>query len=106
MTEQNNKPLTAQEKHQQEMLAKMTPEQRATHSKQLKKYDNELKYGCFAFIAFVALVFGAIIYFGFIRNDDTSTDSDCNTTYIEQDWNQDGQKNAEDFRIQTAACDE
>jgi hypothetical protein len=39
-----------------------------------------------------------------INSDDGTTK--CNDTYIEQDYNGDGQKNAEDFRIQTEACDE
>jgi hypothetical protein len=39
-----------------------------------------------------------------VSNHDNN-DSDCNYDYVEMDYNGDNEKDAEDYRIQTEACE-
>jgi len=41
---------------------------------------------------------------GVFSSDDYESDDDCNDSYIEEDYNGDGEEDAEDFRIQTEGC--
>lgn len=61
--------------------------------------------GCVTVVVIVVgLILWAVIS-GIIDNRN-EIDSDCNDKYIEQDYNGDGEKDAEDFRIQTEACNQ
>lgn len=59
--------------------------------------------GIAALIIIVAII-GTIGYFVISAVMDATNEDDCNDSYIEQDYNGDGEKDAEDFRIQIEAC--
>ena len=59
--------------------------------------------GIAALIIIVAII-GTIGYFVISAILNATEDDDCNDSYIEQDYNGDGEEDAEDFRIQTEAC--
>lgn len=66
----------------------------------------EMTLGC----AFSIFCFGAVflvivmLITGGFDDIDWDSDSDCNDRFIEQDYNGDGEEDAEDFRIQTEGC--
>ena len=65
--------------------------------------SSKLGLGCFLLIF---IVIGLIIWLisSTISDSDYDSDDDCNRSYIEYDYNGDGEKDAEDYRIQTNAC--
>lgn len=96
MTEQNNKPLTPEQKYQEEQRIKLEREG--------KKFDRELKIVYSVIIGFILAVIIGVSACTMNMLHDINGDSGCNDSYIEQDYNGDGEQDAEDFRIQTEAC--
>lgn len=74
-----------------------------------KPKEEPMSWGCvgllfvFAFLVWglVSCASGENLFDRFRMMDE----EDCNDIWIEQDYNGDGEKDAEDFRIQTDACE-
>lgn len=66
----------------------------------------DVSWGCaFSIFGFGVLALLLVLIFsGAFSSDDYDTDDDCNDDWIEMDYNGDGEKDAEDFRIQTEGC--
>jgi hypothetical protein len=74
-----------------------------------KQPEQQMGWGCALFIfGFGLIVFIVIMLatgkFSDIKDSFEQDDSDCNDSYIEEDYNFDGETDAEDFRIQTSGC--
>lgn len=67
---------------------------------------DDMSWGCVLWFAGVPIGILLIIMLvsGVFSSDDYESDDDCNDSYIEEDYNGDGEEDAEDFRIQTEGC--
>lgn len=68
----------------------------------VEEMNKTVGQGCLIIIGIIVVV--AIIISSCTNMMDFDTDGDCNDSYIEQDYNGDGEEDAEDFRIQTEGC--
>lgn len=66
------------------------------------KMNKDATQGGFILIGIIVLL--AIVISTCVNMVGSDSDTDCNDTYIEKDYNGDGEKDAEDFRIQTEGC--
>lgn len=72
-----------------------------------QKYNDGITTGCLIIIGIIAVigVLGWFLVTGIMDAiSDSDYEDDCNDSYIEMDYNGDGEKDAEDYRIQTEGC--
>lgn len=72
------------------------------HMSSVEAMNKSAGQGCLILIGIIVVI--SIVISACMNMVDIDSDSDCNDSYIEQDYNGDGEKDAEDFRIQTEAC--
>jgi hypothetical protein len=67
---------------------------------------DDVSWGCalWFFGISVGLLLLVVTITEVLSDDDYDSGDDCNDSYIEEDYNGDGEEDAEDFRIQIEGC--